>query len=122
MMLKADIQIRALSGGNQSLDHTLSALQDCCLGQQRTWTARELLTRMDQLNGNDVFMSLYEEHVHDEAFPDVSEVYEQLGLVMGSENVTMNEAASGSDIRFLIMNPNPVAKTVESLPHTSGGQ
>ena len=119
MMLMADTQIRALSGGKQSLDKTLSALQECCLEQNKTWTARELFGRMDLLNGNGVFMNLYEEHVSAEEFPDMSDTYEQLGLLMDAGTVTMNEEAPGSHIRYRIMNPTADGRNAQSRRRSS---
>jgi predicted metalloprotease with PDZ domain len=115
MMLKADTKIRTLSEGKFSLDDTLASLQGCCLAQDRTWTARELFDQMDQLGGYEVFSSLYRDHVHSEEFPDVSEVYEQLGLEIGPDRVSMIDQARGSQIRTQIMNPGSAVKKAESL-------
>jgi hypothetical protein len=49
--LIADVALRRESGGERSMDAALEGLADCCLPSYRTWTARELLTRLDALEG-----------------------------------------------------------------------
>ena len=51
MALAADVQLRSGSGGAQSLDTVLGELGRCCLPSGRTWTARELFTRLDGAGG-----------------------------------------------------------------------
>ncbi|MEJ8567863.1 hypothetical protein [Elongatibacter sediminis] len=104
MMLKADARLRALSNGRQSLDTALAALHECCHDPTRRWSAHELFTRLDRLTGHRVFADLYDEHVMDEAFPDVSETYRRLGVVPGWRGLRLEPDAPWSRIRHFIMN------------------
>jgi hypothetical protein len=39
MIFMADAQLRSESGGEQSLDTALEALQDCCMDNGKSWRA-----------------------------------------------------------------------------------
>ena len=80
MMLKADARLRAITGGRHSLDTALAGLQECCLEPAGRWEARELFSELDRITDTHVFRELYDAHVHDEAFPDLSETWRRLGL------------------------------------------
>ncbi len=104
ILLKADAQLRALSGGARSLDTALAGLHECCLDPARSWRAADLLARLDELTGYDVFGELYRTHVPDEAFPDLSEVYGRLGLVPAPDGIRFDPDAPWARIRYFIMN------------------
>jgi hypothetical protein len=78
--LLADVELRRRSGATQSLDTALAALRDCCLPSDRSWSAREVMRRLDDLTGESVFMELYREHVGSDAFPDLGALYAALGI------------------------------------------
>jgi predicted metalloprotease with PDZ domain len=103
IMLKADTQLRELTGGRQSIDTALSSLQDCCFEQGRNWRAQELFRELDRLTGYTVFMDLFHEHVLDDEFPDMSWTYAQLGIVPRSASVQLNPDAPLNQIRYQIM-------------------
>jgi predicted metalloprotease with PDZ domain len=103
IMLKADSELRLLSGGRQSLDSALAALQECCFDPERTWHARELLSELDWITGTSVFSDLYREHVMDDEFPDVEYTFEQLGLVLRSDAIQFDPDAPWGRIRYYIM-------------------
>ncbi len=103
IMLKADSELRLLSGGRQSLDSALAALQECCFDGERTWRARELFSELDRITGTSVFTDLYREHVMDDEFPDVEYTYEQLGLVLRSDSIRFDPDAPWGRIRYYIM-------------------
>ncbi len=102
-MLKADSELRMLSGGRQSLDTALSSLQECCLDRERTWHAWELLSELDRITDTSVFSDLYREHVMDDEFPDVEYTFEQLGLVLRSDSIRFDPDAPWGRIRYYIM-------------------
>jgi hypothetical protein len=104
MMLKADTELRRESGGRQSLDTALASLQQCCLQNGRSWTAREIFGELDGITGTDIFSNLYRQHVQDDEFPDVSQTFERLGLVVESGEVKVDPDAPWSRIRYYIMN------------------
>lgn len=103
MMLMADLRLRDVTGGRQSLDSVLAALRDCCFARRGAWRARELLSEMDRLSGTTVFSDLYREHVHEEGFPDVFEVYEELGLDLRYNRVSLAPRAPKAGLREQIM-------------------
>ncbi len=102
-MLLADTELRLLSDGRQSLDTTLAGLHACCLNSNRTWQGKELVEELDRVSGTTVFSSLYREHIMSEEFPDLSQTFEQLGLVLESETLELNPNAPWGRIRFYIM-------------------
>jgi predicted metalloprotease with PDZ domain len=104
IMLKADIRLRELSGGRQSVDTALLSLQDCCFEEGRKWRAQELFMELDKLTGYTVFMDLFREHVMDDEFPDLSLTYAQLGLVERSGSIRLEPDAPLGRIRYQIMN------------------
>ena len=104
MMLQADAELRSLSHGRQSLDSALASLRECCLVSNRSWRARDLFSELDRITATSVFSDLYREHVTDVEFPDLSETFEQLGLVSDSGSIKLDPDASWGRIRFYIMN------------------
>lgn len=103
IMLKADSKLRMLSGGRQSLDSALAALQECCFERERTWQARELFSELDRITGTSVFTDLYREHVEDDQFPDLEYTFAQLGLVLRSDSIEFDPDAPWGRIRCRIM-------------------
>lgn len=102
--LLADVELRKLSDGQQSLDTALEALHACCLPADRSWSARELMQTLDRLTGTSVFMDLYREHVDSDEFPNLKTVYAELGLKpVSATRVDLETQASGAAIRSAIM-------------------
>jgi predicted metalloprotease with PDZ domain len=100
----ADIRLRQISNGTQSLDTALAALNECCMDTQRKWRARELFTRLDELTQTTVFSGLYDEHVESTRFPDLSDAYGELGLVpAGRRSVSLSNDAPLAGLRDAIM-------------------
>ncbi|HUU74085.1 MAG TPA: hypothetical protein VMW70_15770 [Burkholderiales bacterium] len=100
----ADIRLRKISNGSQSLDTALAALNACCLDMRREWRARELFARLDELTGTTVFIDLLNEHVESTRFPDLSETYDDLGLVpAGRRSVRLQSDAPLAGLRDSIM-------------------
>jgi hypothetical protein len=86
MILLADVALRQASGGGLSMDSALAGLAECCLRMERAWSAQELFAKLDELTGSTVFSSLLSEYVGSSEFPDLSGVYQALGLrFVGSE-------------------------------------
>jgi predicted metalloprotease with PDZ domain len=89
MMLMADQRLRERSGGAQSLDRALEALQGCCLAGGEGWRGAGLLDKLDQLTGTTVFRELYDEYVSSRRFPDFADAYRQLGLRVAPDEETI---------------------------------
>jgi predicted metalloprotease with PDZ domain len=106
LALLADVELRLLSGGAQSLDTALSALHECCLPGDRSWTARELMMKLDQLTDTTVFSGLYRKHIDSVDFPDLAAVYAELGLQpMSATRLHLDKTASEAAICEVIMAP-----------------
>jgi hypothetical protein len=107
MMLLADQRLRERTGGAQSLDRALEALQRCCLAGEEGWRAAGLLDRLDQLTGTTVFRELYDEYVSSRRFPDFATAYRKLGLRVAADEETIEllaDAPQAAD-RDAIMRP-----------------
>jgi predicted metalloprotease with PDZ domain len=103
MMLEADMALREETGGQQTLDSALQQLNDCCLEDGKRWSARELLDRLDQLTGSNVFGAVFDEHVDSMSFPDLEERYDALGLVERDGQIRLSGQAPLVEIRNGIM-------------------
>ena len=103
IMLLADLRLRQVSDGSQSLDTALAALNACCSGLQREWRARELFARLDELTTTTVFTTLLDEYVDSERFPDLSQAYRELGLVPAGSEVSLVPDAPLAGLRDAIM-------------------
>lgn len=114
MMLEADMALRDLTDGQQSLDTALRLLNECCLEEGKLWSARELLDTLDGLTGTSVFSAVYEEHVDSLAFPDVEESYEALGLVEQEGQISIESQAPLVEIREQIMRGDPVDRSISA--------
>ena len=102
--LLADVELRRRTAGAQSLDTALAAFGDCCLPAERSWSARELMQRLDQLTHHTVFMELYRKHVDSDDFPDLSALYTELGLQpMSTTRLRLDPAAPEAGICAAIM-------------------
>jgi hypothetical protein len=105
IMLLADLRLRMLGAGGQSLDAVLKRLSDCCLSPSEGWRTAELIAKLDALAGTRVFQDLYDEYVGSEAFPDLTEAYGLLGLdtSAGGERVELRSSSPESALRDAIM-------------------
>jgi len=125
IMLKADTRLRDLTGGQQSVDTALLSLQRCCLDEKQNWRAQDLFRELDRITGHTVFMDLYNEHVVDDEFPDLSFTYAQLGVVPQSGSIRLLSDAPLGQIRHEIMNDSdqrtPPHPFPESTPHPQPG-
>ncbi|HZP94239.1 MAG TPA: hypothetical protein VFB20_15365 [Burkholderiales bacterium] len=104
MVLLADVRLRQLTAGKQSMDSALATLHECCLGEDRAWTAVELFDKLDEITGTHVFRELYQAHVRSKPFPDLNGVYRQLGLQPVSGGLELLPDAPRKDVRDAIMN------------------
>ena len=93
LALMADVELRRHSGGTQSLDTVLRDLGDCCLPSARTWSGTELFAKLDELAGDDVFMSLYRRYADADGFPDYGPVFAELGITVRRGRVILEDEA-----------------------------
>ncbi|HWA12497.1 MAG TPA: hypothetical protein VHA15_05350 [Burkholderiales bacterium] len=103
LMLMADVRLRQMTEGKQSLDTALAGFNDCCASSERAWSARELLDRLDGITGTHVFRDLYDLHVTAREFPDLAPTYRALGIVPTATGVELAGAGRESRLRASIM-------------------
>ncbi|MGH8629647.1 MAG: hypothetical protein ACREU7_02630, partial [Burkholderiales bacterium] len=103
MILLADVRLRQLTAGKQSMDTALAALRDCCLELDRSWTAKELFARLDEITGTQVFAQLFDAHVASKDFPDLTGVYRQLGLQAAGDALELAPGTPYQQLREAIM-------------------
>ena len=103
ILLAADVELRRLSDGKQSLDTVLEAFGRCCLDPDPEWRARDVFARFDQLSGTNVFTTLLAAQIDAKGFPDLSGLYRQLGLrALGGKLEVESEPGLGTCVTFLL--------------------
>lgn len=99
--LLADYRLRVQ--GHHSLDSALGGLARCCLPSDKTWSGREVLERLDAITSTSVFTELYDRYIRSEAFPDLSEVYQGLGLQVQDKELRFTEGSPHTALRDSMM-------------------
>ncbi len=103
MLLLADVELRRRSGGRQTLDSALAGIAECCMDLSKVWRARDMMQRMDEITGTDIFMRIYRQHTRSSNFPAVEDVLTDLGVRERWGRVRLNNEAELADIRRQIM-------------------
>ncbi len=103
--LMADTHLRDRSGGDESLDTVLARLQRCCLPGPGTWSGETLFARLDELSPYPVFLELYRAHADAQGMPDLTRLYDELGIEPTESGVVLNERAPLAHVRQAIMRP-----------------
>ena len=99
--LHADLELRRASGGRNSLDTALAALNQCCADQQMS--VLEMTRKMDQQNDTEVFERLYWQARKLERMPDFETDLASLGIDVGSGDVELNYSGAAARLRAGIM-------------------
>ncbi|MEO8004082.1 MAG: hypothetical protein ABI771_04200 [Betaproteobacteria bacterium] len=103
MLLIADVRLRQVTAGKQSLDTALAALNECCRSNERAWTAREVFARLDDVTGTGIFGELYERHVASKDFPDLAQTWRALGMSIVADGTASSDTERESKLRNAIM-------------------
>ncbi|HEX4986960.1 MAG TPA: hypothetical protein VFV71_12935 [Burkholderiales bacterium] len=103
MLFIADVRLRQMTGGKQSLDTALAALNECCGSDERAWSARELFDKLDEVTGTVVFSDIYDSHVSSRDFPDLAATYRALGISDAGGGIAFTGAAAEARLRDAIM-------------------
>ncbi len=90
--LKADVELRRRSGGEQTLDSVLADLEQCCLPSERVWQASELFSQLDSLLDEPLFMPLYERYADTPGFPAYNSLLAELGVIIRNDRVSLSNA------------------------------
>ena len=102
--LIADVRLRRESRGAWSMDRVFAEITDCCLPSDHRWSARELLEKMGEISGSDIFENLYTEYVEGAAFPDLEASYRELGIRRADGRVVFSNNPGQRALRDAIMN------------------
>ena len=103
MLLIADVRLRQMTAGKQSLDTALAALNECCAAIHRAWSARELFDKLDEVTGAHIFGEIYDQHVASRNFPDLAQTYRALGIAAGAGGLEFSEEHREARLRSAIM-------------------
>ena len=106
LALMADVKLRQLSQGQESLDTVLGKLQACCLPSDKMWNGREFFAKLDELSSYKVFVALYDTYADKPGIPDLSEEFRNLGIVVINGKVHLQKKAPDIAIRDAIMQMN----------------
>ncbi len=100
LALEADVRLRTLG---TALDSVLGQLADCCLPSERTWTAAELFEHLDTFAPEPVFVPLYEKFMARRGMPDLEALYQNLGIVVGEDGLSLSAEGRLVAVREAIM-------------------
>jgi hypothetical protein len=102
LALMADVTLRDRSSGTESLDTVLAAFQECCLPSDRVWQGPELFTKFDSLASTPVFMPLYKRYADTAGFPDITPVFESLGIEIDDDRIHLKRNGKLRHVRVAI--------------------
>ena len=85
----------ALRKQQQSLDKVLAQLQQCCLDQRRDWTVLQLIDKLDELSGTDIFSREYAAVIHAKSLQGFEARFADIGLLVVDGKLIANGAGNG---------------------------
>ena len=103
IILIADVRLRQITAGKQSMDTALAALNECCGSEERSWSGRELFDKLDEITGTSVFRELYDQHVASKNFPDLTQAYRSLGITDKGASIELAPEGREKQLRDAIM-------------------
>jgi predicted metalloprotease with PDZ domain len=107
-MLAADLRLRELSGGSQTLGDALHEIHQCCLNEMYRWRAEDFVARLDAATGTAVFSELFEQQIQARPFPEYDALYERLGIrILGGHPIFVG--GESARYRNAIMAPRRVS-------------
>jgi hypothetical protein len=95
--LTADLQLRRRTGGRQSLDTALGALNDCCADLKLS--ARDIARRLDAITGQAIFIPLFEDVAGSLALPAFEGQFASLGIRVSNGRVSLDETHESAPLR-----------------------
>ncbi len=113
MLLIADVRLRQITAGKQSLDTALAALNECCTTADRAWSARQLFDKLDEVTGTGIFGEIYDQHVASKNFPDLTQTYKALGISIGPGGIEFSAEEREARLRDAVMGAAAVASEEE---------
>ena len=104
-MLRADLQLRAQSGGRQSLGTALEQLSRCCVSEERRWNAQEIIARLDEVTGTTIISDLVRAQFESDGYPDYDAVLARAGVKLEGAQVEFDASAPWAAERDALMQP-----------------
>lgn len=101
--LLADVALRTQSDNAWSLDRVLREFDHCCREPERSWSARDLFERFDDIAGTNIFATLYNRNVYSRHFPRLEETWVALGIATDGERATLLPTGERLHVRKAIM-------------------
>ena len=99
--LTADVTLR--KDHNTNLDQALKQLKGCC--ENTKMSAREIVHKLDELTGTQVFSPLFQRFAESKAMPDYTFLLADLGVVNSSSgDITLEDNIPLADTRKKISN------------------
>jgi hypothetical protein len=92
--LQTDMQLRAATDGQMTLDDVLKELGQCCLNEKRRWNGLEIAAEFDRIAAQDIFVPAYKVYERTLAIPEFVPTLEAAGVTV-----------IGNDIRLDADNP-----------------
>ena len=108
LALVADVRLRRLSGGRETLDSVLGKLQACCLPSVRIWRGREFFKKLDELSPYKIFTGLYDMYADSPGLPDINPDFRALGITLDNGKVILQDNAPDAGLREAIMHTDEV--------------
>jgi hypothetical protein len=109
MMLAGDLELRNRTGGKQSLGTALEQLARYCAGEERRWSAREIIARLDEATGTTVFGDLVRAQFENDTYPDYAAVLDRAGVKFDGPQVEFDASAPWAAERDALMRPSTAA-------------
>jgi hypothetical protein len=101
--LALDIRLRQQSGGKHNLDLALRKLNDCCADQHLS--VRQMVTKLDELNGVLLFEQLYDKVDSSTRIPDADTLFASVGVTVVDSVVALQEEGPGASLRKQMTQP-----------------
>ena len=101
--MNLDVKLRQQSNNQKSLDAALLKFHHCCLPADSPWSPNELITRLDQLIETDLFSKNYYHYANRQDFPNMTQLFVNLGVSTQNGITVIDEEAASSSIRRAIM-------------------
>ncbi len=101
--LKAEVALQQQTHGQVTLSDALSGLQGCCLGKGRSWSAKQLFSKLDTITKTNVFSELYQQEALRKSFPEYQSLLLNLGVEKNaSGQIVLNDEAPLAATRKVI--------------------
>lgn len=100
--LAADIRLRELSDGSQSMDNALEQLNRCCA--RKSLSVADIIAHMDKGNDQEVFGQLYQQVHRSRQVPSFEKLFTHLGISVVNGEVKLQQQGAAALRRRQFLN------------------